>query len=457
MEAVDLARWQFAITTIYHFLFVPLTLGLSVLVAVMESFHFRTKEAVYRDMAIFWGRLFVINFALGVATGIVQEFQFGMNWSGYSRFVGDIFGIPLAIEALLAFFMESTFLGIWLFGRNRVHPTLHLLSIWLVAIGSSLSAIWILVANSWMQEPIGYVIRNGRAELTDFFAVVLSPHVQVQVPHVILGGMVTGSLFVLGISAWHLLRRCKVDQFSRSLKIALVLLGVSSIAVATTGHGQAQHVAKSQPMKMAAFEALWESEAPAGFSVFSAINQNAGNSTRELRIPYLLSVLAFNNTTSEVKGINDLQKEMEAKYGPGDYVPPVALTYWSFRAMVGLGGAFILLALWGFVLWWRNALDRSRLFLQMAVFFIFLPYVANSAGWIVTELGRQPWIVYGLQRTADGVSPNVSPAMVLTTMLGFTLLYAFLAVVDFYLLSKFALERTSSEREAAPVSGAHAY
>ncbi|HWG85872.1 MAG TPA: cytochrome ubiquinol oxidase subunit I [Deinococcales bacterium] len=456
MEALDLARWQFAITTIYHFLFVPLTLGLSVLVAVMESFHFRTKLPVYRDMAIFWGRLFVINFALGVATGIVQEFQFGMNWSAYSRFVGDIFGVPLAIEALLAFFMESTFLGVWLFGRGKIHPTLHLASIWLVAIGSNLSAVWILVANSWMQEPIGYVLRNGRAELTDFFAVVLSPHVQVQVPHVILGGMVTGSLFVLGISAWHLQRRNKVDHFGRSIKIALVALGISSIAVATTGHGQAQHVAKTQPMKMAAFEALWETEAPAGFSIFSAINQNAGNSTRELRVPFLLSVLAFNNTTSEVKGINDLQKEMEAQYGPGDYVPPVALTYWSFRVMVGLGGLFILIALWGFVRWWRDRLEQPGLFLRVGVVALFLPYVANSAGWIVTELGRQPWIVYGLQLTADAVSPNVTANMVLFSMIGFTVLYAFLAVVDFYLLSKYALERTSPERDAA-VSGAHAY
>lgn len=457
MEALDLARWQFAITTIFHFLFVPLTLGLSVLVALMETFHYRTKHPVYREMALFWGRLFVINFAIGVATGLVQEFQFGMNWSSYSRFVGDIFGIPLAIEALLAFFMESTFLGIWLFGRDKLPPAIHLASIWLVAIGSNLSALWILIANSWMQEPVGYAMVNGKPQMTDFFAVALSPHVQAQVPHVILSGLVTGGLFVMGISAWHLLRNQRQDFFMRSMRIALVLTAVSALTTATTGHGQAQHVAKVQPMKLAAIEALWNTEQPASFSIYSAIDEGNRTSTREIKLPYLLSVLANNDTTSKVLGIKDLQKIDEKKYGPGNYVPPVTILYWSFRAMVGLGVFFILYTAWGLFLWWRDRLGSARGFQTVGVIALFLPYLANSTGWIITEMGRQPWIVYGLQRTADGVSPTVAASSVLFTMIGYTLLYAVLAVADFYLLSHFALSSPVEPRPGIAHSGAHAY
>lgn len=459
MDPMLLARWQFGITTVYHFLFVPLTLGLGLIVAIMESFHYRTKQDIYKDMAVFWARLFAINFAMGVATGIVQEFQFGMNWSEYSRFVGDIFGIPLAIEALLAFFMESTFLGVYFFGRDKLPPALHLASAWLVIIGATLSSLWILIANSWMQEPVGYVLRNHRAEMTDFFAAVLSPHVQAQFPHVVLGGWITGGLFVMGISAYHLIRQHKVDFFSRSLRIALVLTAVASIATATSGHEQAQHTARVQPMKLAAMEALWETETPAGFSLFSSIDQANHSSNRELKLPTLLSVLAFNNTTSTVKGINELQKEAEAKYGPGDYVPPVAVTYWSFRAMVGLGLIFIFLCAWGLWLWWRNALETARGYLGFVSFALFLPYFANSTGWIVTEMGRQPWLVQGLMQTAKGVSTNVSAPMVLLTMIGFTLLYAALAVVDVYLLRRFALEGLGSgeSAEPSPISGVHVY
>ena len=458
MDPLLLARWQFGIITIYHFLFVPLTLGLGLVVAIMESFYYRTKQDVYKQMAIFWARLFAINFAMGVATGIVQEFQFGMNWSEYSRFVGDIFSIPLAIEALLAFFMESTFLGVYFFGRDKLPPALHLASAWLVIIGATLSSLWILIANSWMQEPVGYVLRNGRAEMTDFFAAVLSPHVQAQFPHVVLGGWITGGLFVMGISAYHLVRSHRVDFFSRSLRIALVLTAVASIATATSGHEQAQHTAKVQPMKLAAMEALWETETPAGFSLFSSIDQANRSSNRELKLPTLLSVLAFNNTTSTVKGINELQKEAEAKYGPGDYTPPVAMTYWSFRIMVGLGMLFILISAWGLWLWWRDSLEKAKGYLIFVSFALFLPYLANSTGWIVTEMGRQPWSVQGLMLTAKGVSSNVTGPMVLFTMLGYTLLYALLLVADLYLLRRFALEGLDGkDAEASSVSGVHVY
>ncbi|MEJ2289873.1 MAG: cytochrome ubiquinol oxidase subunit I [Deinococcales bacterium] len=383
MDPLLLARWQFGVTTAYHYIFVPLTIGLGLIVAIMQSFHYRTGNDMYDRMARFWGKLFVINFALGVVTGIVQEFQFGMNWSEYSRFVGDIFGIPLAIEALRAFFLESTFLGVWL------------------------------------------------------FAVFLNERLHVEAPHTILAALTTGGLFVLGISAWHLIRRHEREMYLRSAQIALVVVAVAGLLTATSGHAQAQHTARTQPMKLAAMEALWNTEQPASFSLFATIDQKDGTSTREIKLPYLLSVLAYNNTTSAVQGIHELEAEDVAKYGPGDYIPPVAVVYWTFRAMVGLGILFILLSLTGLVLWWRGHLER-RWFLRLAVLFLFLPYLANFAGWITTEMGRQPWVVQGLLRTSSAVSPNVSGTEVAITFFGFTLLYGILAVLDFYLLYRFA-------------------
>ncbi len=437
MDPLYLARWQFGVTTAYHYIFVPLTIGLGLIVAIMQSFHYRTNNDMYDRMARFWGKLFVINFALGVVTGIVQEFQFGMNWSQYSRFVGDIFGIPLAIEALMAFFLESTFLGIWLFGRDRLPRAVHLLSIWLVAIGSMLSAIWILMANSWMQQPVGYTITDGRARLTDPVAVFLNPQLQVEAPHTILAALTTGGLFVVGISAWHLIRRHDREMFLRSAQIALVVVAVAGLLTATSGHEQAQHGVQIQPMKLAAMEALWNSEKPASFSLFASIDQKDGKSTREIKLPYLLSVLAYGNTTSEVQGIHQLQAEDVAKYGPGDYVPPVAVVYWTFRAMVGVGVLFILFSLTGLVLWWRGHLER-RWFLRLAMVLLFLPYLANFAGWLTTEMGRQPWVVQGLLKTSSAVSPNVGATEIAITFIGFTVLYGVLAVVDVFLLHRFA-------------------
>ncbi|MBB6098475.1 cytochrome d ubiquinol oxidase subunit I [Deinobacterium chartae] len=445
MEALDLARWQFGLTTVVHFLFVPLSMGLSVLLAVMYSIYYRTGDAAYKRLSQFFGKLFVINFALGTATGIVQEFQFGMNWSEYSRFVGDVFGVPLAIEALAAFFLESTFLGLWIFGWNRIPRALHLASIWLVALGAHLSALWILVANAFMQMPVGYTIENGRARMTDFLALVLSEQVQTQVPHVLIAGLIVGGFFVLGISAWHLLRRSHVELFGKSLKLALIVTTVASLAAATSGHQQAQHVAKNQPMKLAAMEGLWETEQPAAFSLFGIIDQAGRQTLREVKLPHMLSVLAANNTTAEVKGLNDLQREYEAKYGPGDYTPPVAITYWAFRVKVGLGMAFIALSLWGLWLWWRGRLEVSPLFLRLGLLFVFLPFVATSAGWIVAEMGRQPWVVYGLLETAAAVSLSVTPTYLWITLIGFGLLYAALVALEAYLFSRHIREVPAPE------------
>jgi len=441
MDQLALARWQFAVTTVYHFFFVPLTLGLSIALALMQTLWNATGDETYRRMTRFWGKLFVINFAMGVVTGIVQEFQFGMNWSEYSRFVGDVFGVPLAIEALLAFFLESTFLGLWVFGWERLSRRVHLASIWLVALGANLSALWILIANSFMQEPVGYVLRNGRAEMESFWALVSNPHLLVQFPHVFTAGVSTAGFFMLGISAYHLLRaRDQVERtvFARSFRFAAWYGLVGSLTVMGVGHAQAQHMVAAQPMKMAAAEALWESADPAALSLFSVFDEDEQRATVDIRVPRLLSLLVHNRLSGEVKGVKHLQAEYQARYGPGDYVPSVLLSYWSFRAMVGAGVAMFLLSLFGVHLVFKDRVDSQPLFLRVLLPAIGLPYLANSTGWILTELGRQPWIVYGLQRTADAVSPSVGPGEVLLSLVGFTLLYGALMLVDVYLLVKFA-------------------
>ncbi len=447
MDALSLARLQFAATTVYHFFFVPLTLGLGLLVAIIQTLYYRTNDECYKRMAQFWGKLFLINFALGVVTGIVQEFQFGMNWSEYSRFVGDIFGAPLAIEALLAFFLESTFLGVWFFGWNRLPKAVHLLSIWLVAIGALLSALWILAANSFMQEPLGYVLNETakRAEMVDFFALLGNPNLWVQFPHVISSGITTAAFFVLGISAWHLIRKQHVDFFRRSFQAATIYAVVGTLLVIIVGHQQAQHMVRSQPMKMAAAEALMETESPASFSLITIGDLTGRNIVYELRIPYALSLLAYNQPSGAVQGINDLQAEYAAKYaaqfGPGlDYIPPIPLIYWSFRIMVGAGFLMALLALIGLYFVLRDRFADQRLFLGILPFTLLLPYIANTAGWLMTELGRQPWTVFGLLRIEQSLSPEavVSAGAVLASLVIFVLLYGALMAVDVYLLRKFA-------------------
>jgi cytochrome d ubiquinol oxidase subunit I len=439
MDPLLIARWQFAITTVYHFFFVPLTLGLSILVAVMQTLWVRTGDETYRRMAKFWGKLFVINFAMGVVTGIVQEFQFGMNWSEYSRFVGDIFGAPLAIEALLAFFLESTFIGMWLFGWDKLPKKVHLATIWLVAIGSNLSALWILIANSFMQEPKGFVLRNGRAEMVDFGALLGNPHVWVQWPHVFFAGLATAGFFMLGIVAWRMRRKEHDPAFARrSFQVAAVASIVGAVMVGLVGHSQAQHMVETQPMKMAAAEALWNTENPASMSLFTIGDMTNRQDVFAIRLPALLSILSCNRPDCAVQGINELQAQYEKQYGAGNYVPFVVLIYWSFRAMVGAGVLMALLAAWALYRGMRDRVTAPSIVLRFLPLAIFLPYLANSSGWILTEMGRQPWIVFGVLKTQDAVSSAVPGGMVLASAILFTLLYGALMAADVYLLAKYA-------------------
>ncbi|MEI8131747.1 MAG: cytochrome ubiquinol oxidase subunit I [Leptolinea sp.] len=438
MNVLTLSQIQFAATTVYHFFFVPLTLGLSVLVAIMETIFVITGDDTYKRMTKFWGKLFLINFAMGVVTGIVMEFQFGMNWANYSRFVGDIFGAPLAIEALVAFFLESTFLGLWIFGWDKISKKMHAVTIWLVAFGSNLSALWILIANSFMQHPVGYEIQGTRAVMTDFGALVFNPYVWYQFPHTVLGGFTTGAFFVLGISAYHLLRKQNEVFFKNSFRIAAIFGTGAILLTLLVGHSQMQYMVKTQPMKVAAAEALWKSENPASLSLFTISDEEAQEDVYSIRIPGVLSLLSFNELFGEVKGIRDLQTEYAAKYGAGDYVPSVITAYWSFRGMVGAGMLMLAAAAFALFLVVRKKPFSAYKVLGAFPFFIALPYIANSTGWILTETGRQPWAVFGVLKTADAVSPLVTVGLVLTSLIVFTLLYGALMVADVYLLVKFA-------------------
>ena len=435
MSNLILARVQFGVTTVYHFLFVPLTIGLIFLIALMETLYVVKKDETYKSMAKFWGKFFLINFAVGVVTGIMQEFQFGMNWSDYSRFVGDVFGAPLAVEALLAFFMESTFIGIWIFGWDKVSKRVHLASAWLVAIGTTLSAFWILTANSFMQEPVGYTVRNGHAEMSSFGALLTNPQLWLEFPHVWFGALTTGAFFVTGISALYLRKNHRArDFFKRSFTIAISVATAASILVAALGHAQAQHLISAQPMKMAASEALWNTssdEAP--WTVFSIINVKDQKDSLEIQIPDMLSILAYNRIHGRVEGINQLQAQDVKKYGPGNYVPSVNTTFWSFRIMVLAGMIMILLSILGAYFASKDKLHNKRRYLALMVPAIGLPFLANTMGWIMTEVGRQPWAVYGLLKTQNGVSPTVSSGMIWVTLVGFAVVYGVLAVVDVYL------------------------
>src|SRR5262245_14616654 len=405
MDVLDLARWQFAVTTIYHFFFVPITIGLSVLVAVLQTAWFRTGKEHYLRATKFWGKLFLINFAMGVVTGIVQEFQFGMNWSAYSRFVGDIFGAPLAIEGLLAFFLESTFLGLWIFGWDRLRRGVHLTCIWLASMGTILSAYFILAANSWMQHPVGYRFNptTHRAELTDFGAVLTNPTTLITFPHTVTAAFLTGGVFMFAVSAWHLGRKRDVEVFRSSLRLALWVIVISGALVAITGDQQARIMTEQQPMKMAAAEALYGTAQPASFSLFTIGTLNGGEEVWSLRVPGLLSFMATGSFDGQVEGINDIQAQYQRTYGPGDYRPSIPVTYWSFRFMIGLGAIAFLLGLLGL---WLTRGGRGgdgsrvgRLLWRWGPWAIVLPLAANSFGWIFTEMRRQPWTVFGVLRT----------------------------------------------------------
>ena len=443
MDPVILARLQFASTTVYHFFFVPLTLGMAWVVAILHTQYYRTGEEKFKRLTKFWGKLFLINFAMGVVTGIVQEFQFGMNWSEYSRFVGDIFGAPLAIEALMAFFMESTFLGIWIFGWDRAPKNLHLASIWLVALGSNLSALWILLANGFMQHPVGFdpaSVETGRLVLNDFLALITNPKGWIFFWHTISSGLATAGFFVLGISAWHLLRKARKDEefFKYSFQLGTIVAMLFTVIVGLGGHEQGRYVMETQPMKMASIEALWETEQPASFSVITIGDLTGKNLVWEWRIPRMLSLIACNNLTCEVRGVNDVQAEYVAKYGPGDYVPLMVVTYWAFRFMFGASLIMLAVGAYGLYVSLKGWPQKWMRWMKWVPWAIALPYIANSSGWILTEMGRQPWIVQGLLKTEQANSPNVSGGMVLFTLIGFVVIYAVLMVADVYLLSRFA-------------------
>ncbi len=450
MDALALARWQFAITTVYHFFFVPLTLGISIFIAILETQYVRSGDEKFKHMAKFWGTIFLINFAVGVVTGLVQEFQFGLNWSEYSRFMGDIFGAPLAIEALLAFYLESTFIGVWVFGWDKLSKKAHAVAAWLVAIGSNISAYWILTANSFMQHPMGYKLdpETGRALMADFFELITNPNTFYQFTHVLTAGISMAGFVVMGFSAWHLLRKHEMDFFRTSFRWAAWYALIGSLLVATIGHYQGQFLVREQPLKMAASEALWESEQPASFSLFALPNQESRSNALEIKIPYLLSFLSYNDFSSRVEGINELEKQMIEKYGPGDYVPPVALDYWSFRIMVGAGLLMILLAILAVA--YKKPEEKPG-FLKTMLWAPILPYLGVSFGWIMAETGRWPWIVYGLLKIEDAVSPNVPASSVAFSLVVLTLLYLVLAIVALGLAFKYGTRDDiyTEEAEAA--------
>ena len=430
MDVLTLSRLQFAMTAGFHFIFVSLTLGLSVLVAWMETCYVRTGDEIYLKMTKFWGKLFLINFAVGVVTGLTMEFQFGMNWAEYSKYVGDIFGVPLAIEAMVAFFLESTFIGLWIFGWNRVSKKVHALAIWIVALASNLSALWILLANGWMQHPVGFVLRNNRAEMVDFMAVITSPYGWLKFAHTVLGGYVVGAFFVMGIAAWHLLRKNQPLFYKKSFRMAAVFGLISSFLVIGIGDFHAAEVAKTQPTKLAAMESLWETER--GVPLYLIVLPDAKNERNAIEligIPKVTSYLAYRDFNAEIKGL---------KAFPAKDRPPVMEVFLSFRLMVMLGTLFLILSAIAFYLSWKDRLEANPLFLRIILYTIPLPYLAAQLGWIVAEVGRQPWIVYGVLRTSEGVSRQIEPVQVLTSLIGFGLFYSFLGILDFYLLAKYA-------------------
>jgi cytochrome d ubiquinol oxidase subunit I len=446
VNTLELARLQFGITTLFHFVFVPMSIGLAVWVACCQTRYHRSGDEVYLRMTRYWGRFMLISLAIGVVTGLVQEFQFGMNWSQYSRYVGDVFGAPLAMEGLAAFFLESTFIGLWLFGWGKLSPRVHLATIWLTAFGTVLSAYFILAANSWMQHPVGYTLNHvtGRAELTSIWAVLTNSTVLLALPHTVFGALSTGGMLVLGISALGLLRarrtgagagggaRGGTDVYARSARMVLAPTLVVAIATGAFGHAQGTLMEQQQPMKMAAAEALYHSTKGAGLSVF-AVGPFEHHPTRlntDIRIPHLLSIIGTASWNGTVRGIDQVNAEEIAKYGPGDYAPIIGVTYWTFRLMAGAGVLLVLLPLIGLLLMRRDArLERPRWFLRAAIVGALLPVIANLTGWIFTEMGRQPWVVYGLLRTSDARSPLVGSSSIVITLVGYTLLYGVLLIV----------------------------
>lgn len=427
MDTLLLSRLQFAVATYFHFLFVPLTLGLSILLAIMETRYVRSGDEEHMRMARFWGKLFLINFVVGVVTGITLEFQFGTNWSRYSAYVGDIFGSLLAIEASVAFFLESTFVAVWAFGWKRLSPKAHATSIWLVALASNLSALWILIANSWMQHPVGYVIRNGRAELSDFLAVVTQKFALLSILHTLGAAYILTGFFVMGISAYHLLRTQHTGFFLKSFRLGLGIALIFSLFEIAEGHLHGQDLAEKQPAKLAALESHWETRSGAPFHVLAFPDSaNERNYFELLSIPGGMSLLISHSFDAEVKGLKEF---------PPEERPPVALTFVAFRLMVALGFFFGIVTVIGWLK--RHRLESSPGYLKLTLYSLPLPYLACSLGWTVTEVGRQPWIVYGLMKTAGAVSP-IATCQVAVSLLAFVMVYTLLGGVAFYLISFYA-------------------
>ena len=460
-SAVDLARLQFATTSIYHFFFVPLTLGLGPLVAIMQTIWHRTGNESWLRLTRFFGALLLINFAIGVATGLVQEFEFGMNWSVYAKFVGNIFGAPLAIEGLAAFMLEATFLGLWIFGWNRLSPRVHLATLWIAVAGSWMSGYFILVANSWMQHPVGYKIVNGEAQLTSVWALLSNGFALRAYVHTMLAGLIFGSIVVLGVCCWQFLRGRDVDVFRKAALLALIVAVPVTLLQLVVGNRFGEAVTSAQSMKIAASEAQWNTCQPCGFSLiqFGGFTKQDQTPSFSITVPRLLSYMATGSFDGEVQGLNELQAQEQSKYGPGNYMPNVRVIYWSMRVMAFLGVLMLLVAAVGAWLYRKKKLVRARWFHRTAIVAIAFPFIAATAGWILTEMGRQPWIVQGLLKTADAHSPAVSSAMLAFSLTVFVGLYLLLLVLDIWLMRRYAkldppeLDRDETGKTAMPATG----
>ncbi len=437
----NLARLQFASTSIYHFLFVPLTLGLGPLVAIMQTIWYRTRDEDWLRLTRFFGTLLLINFAIGVATGLVQEFQFGMSWSVYSNFVGGVFGAPLVLEGMAAFALEATFLGLWIFGWEHLSPRVHLATIWIAAAGTWLSAYLILVANSWMQHPVGYKLVDGKAQLTSVGALLSNEFALIAYLHTILAGLIFGSIVMLGICCLHLLRGRNVELFRKATKLALIVAVPATLLQLSVGNRFGEDVTAQQGMKIAASEAQWNTCQPCGFSVVQIGGFSAQDPTPSfaITIPRLLSWMGTGSFDGKIEGLNQLQAQEQAQYGPGNYMPSIELMYWSMRVMAMLGVWMFLVAAVGAWLYRKRRLEKARWFLRTAAVTIAAPYVAAIFGWILTEMGRQPWIVQGLLTTARAVSTNLTTATIAVSLAVFLLLYTALGVIDFVLMRRYAM------------------
>lgn len=446
LDPLALARWQFGLTTVYHYLFVPLTIGMVFAVAIFQTAWVRTGKIHYLHLTRFFGKIFLINFAMGVVTGIVQEFQFGMNWSDYSRFVGDVFGAPLAFEGLIAFFFEATFIGLWIFGWNKLPAKIHLLTIWATAIGSILSAYFIIAANAFMQNPVGFELNpdKGRAELVDFGALLTNPVALAAFPHTIFAAFMFAAGVIISVAAWHVSRAQHLDSMRTALRFGLWFMIISTIGVVITGDQLSLAMYAAQPMKMAAAEATFVTAcgADASFSLFTLGTPDGKTELFSIRVPYLLSILSNHTFDGCVHGINDLNAQYAQTYagmGIDNFAPTLWITYWAFRWMIALGMLHCLIAVAGLWVTRKKAKKPvAKWMFKVAIWSYPLSLLASIVGWIFTEMGRQPWIVFGLMTTQDGVSPDVTGVEVLISLIAFTAIYAALAFVEFRLIIRTA-------------------